>query len=32
VVKQAEVDSGVRAGLPSDVAERLKALQRENRS
>ena len=30
-VKKAEVDRGVRAGLPSDVAERLKALERENR-
>lgn len=30
-VKKAEVDSGTRAGIPSDVAERLKALERENR-
>ena len=30
-VKKGEVDSGRRAGLPSDVAERLKALERENR-
>src|SRR4030088_64224 len=30
-VKKAEVDSGKRAGVPSDVAERLKALERENR-
>ncbi len=30
-VKKAEVDSGKRAGLPSDVAERMKALERENR-
>src|SRR5215470_615655 len=30
-VKKAEVDSGARVGLPSDVAERLKALERENR-
>jgi transposase len=30
-VKKAEVDRGVRAGLPSDVGERLKALERENR-
>ena len=30
-VKKAEVDRGVRAGLPSDVAERLNALERENR-
>ena len=30
-VKKAEVDSGMRAGVPTDVAERLKALERENR-
>ena len=30
-VKKAEVDSGKRAGVPTDVAERLKALERENR-
>jgi len=30
-VKKAEVDQGKRAGVPSDVAERLKALERENR-
>jgi len=30
-VKKAEVDSGARAGTPSDVAKRLKALERENR-
>ena len=30
-VKKAEVDSGTRAGVPTDVAERLKALERENR-
>ena len=30
-VKKAEVDSGVRAGLPTVVAEKLKALERENR-
>ena len=30
-VKKAEVDSGARAGIPSDVAERLKGLERENR-
>jgi transposase-like protein len=29
-VKKAEVDSGVRAGLPTEVAEKLKALEREN--
>jgi transposase len=28
-VKKAEVYSGVRAGIPSDVAERLMALERE---
>lgn len=30
-VKKAEVDSGQRAGIPSDLAERMKALERENR-
>ncbi|MEH2676476.1 IS3 family transposase [Bradyrhizobium elkanii] len=30
-VKKAEVDSGARVGVPTDVAERLKALERENR-
>jgi transposase-like protein len=30
-VKKAEVDSGMRAGVPTEVAERLKALERENR-
>jgi transposase-like protein len=30
-VKRAERDSGVRAGVPTEVAERLKALERENR-
>jgi transposase len=30
-VKKAEVDSGERAGVPTDVAERLKALERESR-
>jgi len=25
------VDGGVRAGVPSDVADKLKALERENR-
>jgi transposase len=30
-VKKSEVDSGKRAGLPSNVAEKLKALERENR-
>jgi transposase len=28
-VKKAEVDSGARAGVPAEVAERLKALERE---
>ncbi len=30
-VKKAEVDSGRRAGIPTDTAERMKALERENR-
>ena len=30
-VKKAEVDAGKRAGLPSDMAEKMKALERENR-
>ncbi|AMM83145.1 transposase [Martelella sp. AD-3] len=30
-VKKAEVDSGRRAGVPSEMAERMKALERENR-
>jgi transposase len=30
-VKKAERDSGVRAGVPSDVTAKLKALERENR-
>jgi transposase len=30
-VKKAEVDAGKRAGVPTDVAERVKALERENR-
>ncbi|TBA12001.1 IS3 family transposase [Rhizobium ruizarguesonis] len=30
-VKKAEVDNGSRPGLPSDVAERMNALERENR-
>ena len=28
--KKSEVDSGVRAGVPTDMAARLKALEREN--
>lgn len=31
LVKKAEVDSGARPGVPSDVADRMKALERENR-
>lgn len=30
-VKKAEVDSGKRAGIPTELAERVKALERENR-
>jgi transposase-like protein len=30
-VKKAEVDSGVRAGVPSKMAERMKAMKREIR-
>jgi len=30
-VKRAEMDSGKRAGVPGDMAEKLKALERENR-
>ena len=30
-VKKAEVDGDRRAGVPSEVAEKLKALERENR-
>lgn len=30
-VKKAEVDSDKRAGVPSEMADRLKALERENR-
>jgi len=30
-VKKVEVDSGRRAGVPSDVAAQMKALERENR-
>jgi transposase-like protein len=30
-VKRVEVDNGRRAGVPSDMAEKLKALERENR-
>ena len=30
-VKKAEVDAGKRAGVPTEMAEKLKALERENR-
>ena len=30
-VNKAEVDSGQRAGVPTEMAEKLKALERENR-
>ncbi|GEC62008.1 transposase [Gluconobacter oxydans] len=30
-VKKAEVETGKRAGVPSETADRLKALERENR-
>ena len=30
-VKKTEVDTGKRAGVPTDLAEKLKALERENR-
>ena len=30
-VKKTEVDSGKRAGVPTDVADKLKTLERENR-
>jgi transposase len=30
-VKKTEVDGGKRAGVPTEVAEKLKALERENR-
>jgi len=30
-VKKAEVDSGLRAGIPTEMAEKMKALERENR-
>lgn len=30
-MKKAEVNSGKRAGVPVEVADRLKALERENR-
>jgi transposase-like protein len=30
-VKKAEIDAGKRAGLPSDIAAKMKELERENR-
>ena len=30
-VKKSEVDSGKRAGVPTEMADKLKALERENR-
>lgn len=30
-VKKAEVDNGQRAGVPTEMAEKLRALERENR-
>lgn len=30
-IRKTEVDAGKRVGVPSDVAEKLKALERENR-
>jgi transposase len=30
-IKKSEVDSGQRAGVPSDMAAQMKALERENR-
>ena len=30
-VKKAEIDNGQRAGVPTEMAEKLKALERENR-
>ena len=30
-VKKEEIDSGVRGGVPTEISERLKALERENR-
>ena len=30
-VKRTEVDRGARAGVPTDVAEKMKTLERENR-
>ena len=30
-IKKSEIDNGKRAGIPSDVADKLKALERENK-
>lgn len=30
-IKRAEIDSGQRAGIPAEMAEKIKALERENR-
>jgi transposase len=30
-VRKAEIDSGKRTGVPTEMAEKLKALERENR-
>ena len=30
-VKKAEVESGLRSGVPSEMSEKMKALERENR-
>ncbi|CAM3254378.1 Transposase [Asticcacaulis taihuensis] len=30
-IKKTEVDTGKRAGVPTDLAEKMKALERENR-
>ena len=30
-IKKSEVDRGARAGIPTEVAEKMKALERENR-
>jgi len=30
-IKKSEIDNGTRAGIPSDVAEKMKALERENK-
>jgi transposase-like protein len=30
-VKKAEIDSGRRAGVPTDMSDKLKSLERENR-